>query len=83
MNVHAGTQLFTELLGYPPRSVDPSTIDFAEADVFIPHPLYGSLGWVAVVEPGEWTTPRLLEVLGCRRRRGHGARHHRSDHGFV
>ncbi|KHJ72918.1 MULTISPECIES: DUF6194 family protein [Rhodococcus] len=63
MNVHAGTQLFTELLGYPPRSVDPSTIDFAEADVFIPHPLYGSLGWVAVVEPGERTTPRLLEVL--------------------
>lgn len=63
VNVHAGSQLFTELLGYPPRSVDPSTIDFAEADVFMPHPLYGSLGWVAVVEPGERTTPRLLEVL--------------------
>jgi hypothetical protein len=31
--------------------------------VFLPHPVYGSLGWVAVVNPGEHTTDAVLQLL--------------------
>jgi len=29
----------------------------------MPHPVYGHLGWVCVVEPGERTTPLLPDLL--------------------
>lgn len=63
LNIHVGRERFTELIGRPPESVDASAIDVAEADVFLPHPLYGAYAWVAIVNPGPSTTTRALEVL--------------------
>ncbi len=37
--------------------------DGACADTWIAHPVYGSLGWVAVVDPGERTSERAVELL--------------------
>ena len=37
--------------------------------MFNPHPVYGALGWVAVVNPGEETTETVLQLL----REAHGA----------
>jgi hypothetical protein len=58
LNIHVGKALSVELTG---GSAD--QVDFAEADAFLPHPVYGSLGWIAVITPGERTESRVLELL--------------------
>ncbi|WP_408647219.1 DUF6194 family protein [Tessaracoccus coleopterorum] len=63
LNIHVGTQRFTELLGYPPAEIDAASIDYSLADAFIPHPLYGAYGWVSIVNPAPATTARVLELL--------------------
>lgn len=63
LNIHVGSPLFTDLLGYPPEAIEQSAVDFSETDVFLPHPLYGAYGWVSVVNPGPSTTDRALEAL--------------------
>lgn len=63
LNIHVGSRIFTDLVGYPPSSIDESAVDFSKTDVFLPHPLYGAYGWVSIVNPGPSTTPRALEVL--------------------
>ncbi|WP_431279177.1 DUF6194 family protein [Leifsonia poae] len=62
LNIHVGTHLFTELLGYSPEKIG-TDVDYSETDVFLPHPLYGAYGWVSVVNPGPRTTERALAVL--------------------
>ncbi|MFF1879573.1 DUF6194 family protein [Leifsonia sp. NPDC058230] len=61
LNIHVGQERFTELTGENPR--DPVAHDFSEADTIMPHPVYGPLGWVAVVNPGERTTATVVELL--------------------
>ena len=63
LNINVGSQIFTDLVGYPPESIEESAVDFSKADVFLPHPLYGAYGWVSIVNPGPLTTPRALAVL--------------------
>lgn len=63
LNIHVGSRLFAELLGHGPGEIDESAVDFAAADVFLPHPLYGAYGWVCVVNPGPATTERAREAL--------------------
>ncbi|WP_241474851.1 DUF6194 family protein [Nocardiopsis xinjiangensis] len=60
INVHVGNKDRAELAGGPERSGEP---DFKAADVLLPHPVYGAQGWIAVVAPGESTTPTLLTLL--------------------
>ncbi len=62
VNVHVGRERFTELLGHDPRAV-PDGVDHARADVLLPHPLYATLGWVAVVTPAATTLPTVLGLL--------------------
>lgn len=56
VNVHVGRAVFGELTADSPS-------DFAATDVFLPHPVYGALGWVSVVNPGERTTAKVLDAL--------------------
>jgi len=58
VNIHVGKARFHELVGDVAEPVD-----HAQPDAFTPHPLYGGLGWVSVVNPGERTLPRVLELL--------------------
>jgi len=62
LNIHVGPLLFEQLLGFPPGSI-PDAVDFEEADVFVPHPLYGAYGWVSVVNPGTSSLAPALDAL--------------------
>ncbi|NYF10623.1 hypothetical protein HDC94_001779 [Leifsonia sp. AK011] len=63
LNIHVGTAVFTELLGYPPERSEGSSVDYSTSDTFLPHPLYGPYGWVCIVNPGTATINRPLAVL--------------------
>jgi hypothetical protein len=68
LNIHVGQARFTELVGESPHdfgAADQSGRDFSEADAIMPHPVYGSLGWVAVVNPGERTLATVVGLLGA------------------
>lgn len=61
VNVHVGRTRLRELVGTDPR--DARLHDPAATDALLPHPVYGTLGWVAVVLPGPRTLPTVLELL--------------------
>lgn len=68
VNVHAGRTRFTELIGETPRafhSREHGTYDFTAADVLLPHPAYGSGGWIAVVNPAQATMTTLEALLSA------------------
>ena len=56
LNIHVGPAKLRELVGPGPH-------DLSAADEFLPHPLYGALGWVAVVNPGEKTMAAASHLL--------------------
>lgn len=62
VNIHVGRARFTELTGQDPRRPAASQ-DFSTADVILPHPVYGALGWIAVVNPSLRTTPTVVALL--------------------
>jgi hypothetical protein len=74
VNVHVDRAAFVELTGEEPRHLERPR-DFAAADVVNPHPVYGALGWVCVVVPGEGTTATVLGLL----RRAHDAARARAE----
>lgn len=55
VNIHVGRERVESLVT---ASVDP-----AEADVFHRHPLYGTSGWVCVIDPAERTEDAVLSLL--------------------
>ena len=67
VNLAAGTEKFRRWTGRAPRDPGTSDVDPSTSDVVIPHPVYGTLGWLAVVDPG----PRTEEVLRDLLRRAH------------
>jgi hypothetical protein len=72
VNIHVGRASFHELIGDPDAAdqADPAT-----PDVVLPHPVYGSAGWVAVVNPGPATADTVLHLL----RAAHAAAHARRE----
>ena len=82
LNIHVGAEAFTDLVGYPPDEIDKSGADYSTTDSFLPHPLYGTYGWVCVVNPANATTERALEALRVAHqadRRRVERRQHRDD----
>jgi hypothetical protein len=63
LNVNVGSDVFADVLGAPPGQLDLTDIDHTDEDVFVPHPLYGSFGWVSVVNPGQRTLDRARELV--------------------
>jgi Family of unknown function (DUF6194) len=63
VNVAAGKQAFVRWTGHPPRGSAASTEDPSASDVVFAHPVYGSIGWLAVKNPGERTDETLRELL--------------------
>ncbi|MBY6060149.1 DUF6194 family protein [Microbacterium esteraromaticum] len=55
VNIHVGRDRVTELSD---ADVQPTG-----SDAFLPHPLYGAMGWVCVVNPGERTAGQVLDLL--------------------
>jgi hypothetical protein len=72
-NIHVDRDTFAELVGERGRDLPDAA--YAEADAFLPHPVYGSLGWVCVVTPGPRTSERVLDLV----RRAHEAARARAE----
>ena len=71
VNIQVGAQAFANLLGYAPG--EGSGPEVSAVDVVMPHPAYGELGWISVVDP-ERTRATVVEQLqaayaAARRRR--------------
>ena len=62
LNIHVGSAGFADVLGYPTDAIA-ADVDYAQTDVFLPHPLYGAYGWLSVVCPAAATTQRTLTLL--------------------
>jgi hypothetical protein len=62
VNIHVDRATFLGLTGEEPRRLTRDR-DFAAADLINPHPVYGALGWVAIVNPGERTMDTAIELL--------------------
>ena len=62
VNIHVDRATFRELTGEDPRGLTRPR-DFAAADVVNPHPVYGALGWICVVNPAERTMPTIVRLL--------------------
>ena len=56
-------------------------LDPSAADVLVPHPVYGDLGWVAVVNPAERTHTEVLALLEAAHAAAHARWQRRRDVG--
>jgi hypothetical protein len=63
VNVAAGKEAFVHWIGHSPREAAATTDDPSASDVVSAHPVYGSLGWLAVKNPAERTAETLRELL--------------------
>lgn len=75
VNVAAGRQEFIRWTGRTPQDPAPGT-GAAATDTVIAHPVHGSAGWLAVVNPGLGTDAALRELL-CHAHHLARARHER------
>ncbi|UYQ66746.1 DUF6194 family protein [Streptomyces peucetius] len=62
VNIHLDRATFQELTGEEPHSLRRPR-DYAAADTVMPHPVYGAVGWISVVNPGERTTDTVVRLL--------------------
>ncbi|MFG2077169.1 DUF6194 family protein [Nonomuraea maritima] len=63
VNVAAGKETFVRWARRAPRDPALAGEDPGAVDTVIAHPVYGSLGWLAVVNPGPRTGEALRELL--------------------
>lgn len=62
VNVAAGKETFTEWTGHAPREhVTAATT--TDDDTVIAHPVYGTVGWLAVTNPGPRTDATIRDLL--------------------
>lgn len=59
VNVHAGKSAVDAVSA----ECDLESVDLAALDQVVVHPVYGTMGWLAVVAPGPSTTERLTALL--------------------
>lgn len=62
LNLNVGANAYADLFGHPPGQLSVADVDHAATDTFVPHPIYGAYGWVSVVNPGEKTVDRAIEL---------------------
>jgi hypothetical protein len=63
VNISAGKEAFIRWTGHPPREPATTEVDPSAADTVIAHPVYGAVGWLAVVNPGPRTGAATRELL--------------------
>ncbi|MFI5982559.1 DUF6194 family protein [Streptomyces sp. NPDC051555] len=62
VNIAAGKDSFIDSTGHAPREPAPDD-DLGVTDAVFAHPVYGSAGWLAVVNPGRRTDAAVRELL--------------------
>ncbi len=63
VNIAAGKEAFVRWTGHSPRDPATTEVDAGTTDTVIAHPVYGAVGWLAVVNPGERTEAATRELL--------------------
>jgi hypothetical protein len=63
VNLFAGHEAFERWTGQRPRDFRPGSVDVSRSDVIFGHPVYGTLGWLAVVNPGPRTEADVRVLL--------------------
>jgi hypothetical protein len=61
VNVAAGKEAFTRWTGHAPREA--AVIKDVDDDTVIAHPVYGTVGWLAVTNPGPQTDTVISDLL--------------------
>ena len=64
LNISVSKDDFTRLLGHAPRDTGPAG-DTGAADTVFAHPVYGTAGWVSIVNPGPRTDETARELLAA------------------
>ncbi|MFE9764334.1 DUF6194 family protein [Streptomyces sp. NPDC005808] len=62
VNIHVDRATFRELTEEDPRALTRAR-DYTAADTVMPHPVYGALSWISVVNPGDRTTDTAMQLL--------------------
>lgn len=67
LNIGVGRETYRSLFGSPPRSnagdADNTDYDFTALDRIMPHPVYGKMYWVCVLNPSEATFRAVQPLL--------------------
>ncbi|TDD48353.1 hypothetical protein E1286_15655 [Nonomuraea terrae] len=63
LNLFAGKDAFVSRTGRQPRDPATDDPDPSVVDTVIAHPVYGELGWLAVVNPGPRTEAAVRDLL--------------------
>ncbi|AXB42871.1 DUF6194 family protein [Amycolatopsis albispora] len=63
VNIAAGKDNFVKWTGHAPRDTPAGEVDYSAFDTLMPHPVYGTVGWLAVVNPGPRTEADTRELL--------------------
>ncbi|MGW4535729.1 DUF6194 family protein [Nocardia sp. NPDC004340] len=79
LNINAGHEGFTATLGYGPRDLHDHPVDASEFDTWIPHPVYGTAGWLSVVNPATATEAAARDLLRTAHRRARTGYERRAD----
>ncbi|MFC3455692.1 DUF6194 family protein [Amycolatopsis speibonae] len=79
VNIHAGKEEFTRRLGRTPREVGGTDVDPGVEDTVIAHPVYGTAGWLAVVNPASKTETAVRELLDSAYRQARARYERRAD----
>ncbi|MFF2087906.1 DUF6194 family protein [Nocardia sp. NPDC058176] len=62
VNIAVGKEAFTEWTGHAPGH-GPADTDASVTDTVIAHPVYGTAGWLAVLNPGPRTAAPVRDLL--------------------
>ena len=81
LNLSVGKDAFEARTGRQPREAATEEADTSESDVLFAHPVYGELGWLAVVNPGPRTEAAVRELLGTAHRLARSRHERRSGSG--
>jgi hypothetical protein len=65
LNIAVGRHRFEDLMGYPPaeHAKHQPGFDYTALDSLLPHPVYGSQGWVSILNPGDTTSEQAKSLL--------------------
>ncbi|MEY9996871.1 hypothetical protein ABIE67_008903 [Streptomyces sp. V4I8] len=63
LNIAAGKDAFIRWTGHAPREPGAVVADPSAVDLLMAHPVYGAVGWLAVVNPGPRTAAAIPELL--------------------
>lgn len=64
LSIAAGKEAFVRWTGHAPREPGAADGDPGATDTVMAHPVYGAVGWLAVVNPGSRTQAAARELLG-------------------